>query len=167
MRARRRRSFAAVVGRMPIPTPEAEAALLAPSAASRILDLLLSLPGAPEREALLPECFAPPPDWEAQPGGGARAGVVEGDETDELWCTPLQLLNEIDARARDVVEGGGGSSRSGGGGSNGSGGGSTPLLGGGHGLSGAAYAEALALLRAAVAGRWVDTLPGGGGIGEA
>jgi hypothetical protein len=148
MRARRRRSFAAVVGRLRISSPEQEAALLAPSAASRILELLLGLSSEGEREALLPDCFTPPPE-----GGSAAA---EDAETDELWCTPLQLLNEIDARVRDVVEarGGGGFIRL-------RQGEQAALGGGSHGLSGGAYEAALRHLRAAVAERWLDTLPAG------
>ena len=165
MRARRRRSFAAILGRVKIATPEQEAALLAPSAASRILDLLLSLATHAERAALLPDCFTPPPPAAATAeGGGAAAaaaaaatpvppqqGVVEGDETDELWCTPLQLLNEVDARVRDVVEAP--AARA-------AGGESAPrAIGTAGGLSGEAYAAALRELREEVAKRWLDGLP--------
>ncbi|GBF96040.1 hypothetical protein Rsub_08855 [Raphidocelis subcapitata] len=166
MRARRRRSFAAVVGRMRIDSPEAEAALLAPSAASRILDLLLSLGSEAERAALLPDCFLPPPAADAQPGGGSGgSGVVEGAETDELWCTPLQLLTEVEARARAAAAPPEASARDGGGG----GGEGAPqqqrMLGGGHGLVGEAYVAALAHLRGVVTERWLASLPKGGGDG--
>lgn len=161
MRARRRRSFAAVAGRMRIDSPEQEAALLAPRAAARILDLLLSLPGGSQRAALLPDCFSPPPEEpataEGASGSGGGGGVVEGPDADQLWCTPLQLLNEIDARTRgaaaapatmDRSEGAPASARA--------------IGGAHHGLSGEAYASALRQLREEVATRWLDSLPGAG-----
>jgi len=190
MRTRRRRSFAAVVGRLRIQSPEQEAALLAPSAAARILDLLLSLPTQQEREELLPDCFTPPPAENEQPastssssggdssssGGGGRSssggggsGVVEGEETDELWCTPLQLLNEIDARAQEVEQSGRAANVGGG-----EGGGAPSqrpqqqmLGGGGQGLTGEAYFAALSHLREAVSVRWMESLPRTGGNSDA
>ena len=160
MRARRRRSFAAVVGRLRIDSPEAEAALLGPSAAARILDLLLSLGSEAERAALLPDCFTPPPADQGQSGG---SGVVEGEETDELWCTPLQLLNEVDARAREVAASSEAAARGGDGAA--AVGPRQRMLGGGHGLSGEAYVAALAHIRGVVAERWLASLPEGGGGG--
>ncbi|KAF8058463.1 hypothetical protein HT031_005587 [Scenedesmus sp. PABB004] len=100
---RRRSTLAAMMGRTRV-TPEQQAALMAGSPASRIADLLLTLPSGAERLALLPDCFTPPPppgrggDAAAaaqQPGGGGGE-----EETEELWCTPAQLLNELDARLK-------------------------------------------------------------------
>lgn len=162
MRARRRRSFAAVIGRMRITSPEQEAALLAPSAPARILDLLLSLQTEGEREALLPDCFTPPPeeagDGSGGSGGDAAAPGAGGDasDTDELWCTPPQLLNEVDARLAALA----------GSGARGGGAAQQALPGGGHGLSRPAYEAALRHLRGAVAERWMQSLPGGGGGGS-
>ncbi|KAI8471282.1 MAG: hypothetical protein J3K34DRAFT_458405 [Monoraphidium minutum] len=167
MRVRRRRSFASILGRVAIATPEAEAALLAPPPPARILDLLLGLPSEAEREALLPDCFAPPPPpppGASEPGGGGGGGGEPGgepggggDETDLLWCTPVQLLNEVDARlkALEGPEGGGGGA-----------GAARRELGGAQGLTGEAYVRALRRLRGAVAARWVQGMPQGGGGSE-
>lgn len=174
MRARRRRSFAAVVGRLPITSPEQEQQLLGPSAASRILELLLCLPSEEEREALLPDCFTPPPP-EEEPGGAgaggssaaARSGPgAGGEETDEIWCMPLQLLNEVDSRLREVAGASGERNGSSDGRSNSGAGLPLPrgpqqrMIAGGHGLSGDAYVAALRHLRETVAAQWLQGLPG-------
>lgn len=71
---------------------------------SRIVDMLLSLPSSQERLACLPDCFTPPAQQQAgQQGPGSTAGSSGGDgdgsqegaDTEELWCTPSQLLNEV------------------------------------------------------------------------
>jgi hypothetical protein len=94
---RRKSTVAAMLGRVQLDglTQEQQVALLGPSPAARILDLLLSLPGSSDRLALLPDCFTAP---EAGAGDSAEGGAAGDEETDELWCTPMQLLNEIDRR---------------------------------------------------------------------
>lgn len=152
MRARRRRSFAAVVGRMRIESEQQEAQLLAPSTAARILDLLLCLPSHAQREGLLPDCCTPPPPPGA-PGEEGSGANTEDEETDQIWCTPLQLLNEINGRISHLEGAGGG----------GWGQQRQALAGGGHGLSREAYVAALQQLRAAVESRWLESLPDGRG----
>jgi hypothetical protein len=84
--------------------------------------MLLTLPSEEDRIDLLPDCFTPPLDQDAEGGGGqgthqhsfeevsgmqGGAGGVEEEteaDSDELWCTPAQLLNELDARLRQMVE---------------------------------------------------------------
>jgi hypothetical protein len=107
--SRRRSTLAAMLGRTRI-TPEQQDMLLGGSPASRICDLLLTLGSSEERLGLLPDCFTPPDD-----AGVAHADVTHADvsssssiggeaageeETEELWCTPMQLLNEIEARLK-------------------------------------------------------------------
>ncbi|KAF5829176.1 hypothetical protein DUNSADRAFT_16441 [Dunaliella salina] len=131
MRGRRQRSVASILGRTKL-TPQQADQLKAGTAAARILDLLLSFPTEDERVALLPDCFTPPPDeveqgpqkplgqdplgseghqWmqgvphQAEAAEGSSSAGVE-EETDELWCTPAQLLNELDARLRQMTEAG-------------------------------------------------------------
>ncbi len=72
---------------------------------ARILDLLLALPDAQERVALLPDCFTPPAPGEAGASAGAGGGApadAAAEETEELWCTPAQLLSELDARLKQL-----------------------------------------------------------------
>lgn len=117
VRKMRKRSVAALIGRKQL-TPEQADRLKAGSPASRILDMLLTVGLHEEREALLPDCFTPPEGSAAagaaagEPGqsgldGGAAAGqqgAPSGDDgTEELWCTPAQLLSEVDVRIRSVV----------------------------------------------------------------
>lgn len=95
MRTRRRRSFAAVVGRTRL-TAEQEQQLLSASFASRILDLLLALDSHEERVAMLPDCFTPPAETCSQPEGetetweeGAtpsRHGFSQSDATHVSEC---------------------------------------------------------------------------------
>lgn len=109
--SRRKSTLAAMLGRVRLDNlaPQQQAALLGPSPAARILDLLLTLGSTEERLTLLPDCFAPPDEpAEQQEGpsgatttapGAAAAAAGDGEEgTDELWCTPMQLLNEIHSR---------------------------------------------------------------------
>ena len=117
VRKMRKRSVAALIGRKQL-TPEQADRLKAGSPASRILDMLLTVGLHEEREALLPDCFTPPEGSAAagaaagEPGqsgldGDAAAGqqgAPSGDDgTEELWCTPAQLLSEVDVRIRSVV----------------------------------------------------------------
>eukprot|EP00955_Chlamydomonas_euryale_P010412 111758-Chlamydomonas_euryale.AAC.15 len=95
MRERRKRSVASIIGRAQL-TPEQADRLMAGTAASRILDMLLTLPSGPERLALLPDCFTPP-EVSAPPGG-----ADDGADNEELWCTPAQLLSELEARIAAV-----------------------------------------------------------------
>lgn len=138
LKTRRKRSVASIIGRAQL-TPEQADRLKAGSNASRILDMLLTLPSTADRLACLPDCFTPPePQPELEPnqqhqqptagpapasphssssgglptasgapatpsaasGQGSGAGEQEeaGAETEELWCTPAQLLSEIESR---------------------------------------------------------------------
>jgi hypothetical protein len=157
MRERKRRSYAAVVGRAKL-TAEQEEALLSGSAASRILDMLLGLEAHEQRVDLLPDCFTPPSDQEQQAasssGGGGAGG---GEDSDLLWCSPLQLLNEIDVRLKAVSQQGSGGDGAAGGGQR------LRLLQGVHGLKGQAYEAALVQLGAVIQGQWLQSLPRGGG----
>jgi hypothetical protein len=60
------------------------------AAQGRVLDFLLELPSAAERAGSLSDCFTPPP------GGSGEEGEGEGEEL--LWCTPRQLLAEVERR---------------------------------------------------------------------
>jgi hypothetical protein len=155
-------------------TQEQQAALLGPSPAARILDLLLSLPGSSDRLALLPDCFTAP---EAVEGDEAAAGGDE--ETDELWCTPMQLLNEIDRRlnaaaaaaaAAAGADSQASSSSAGalpsGGGSSGSAAAALPAAGASQGTvyagmpgDGPEDAVVLRELRQHIQGQWLESLP--------
>jgi hypothetical protein len=182
-RQRQRSSLAAVAGRAPL-TAEAEAALIGGTAASRILDLLLSFGTAGERLALLPDCFTPPPpqvvEGDGGGGGGGGGGGAEAEEqqqqeqeTEELWCTPLQLLLEVESRLRAATDAAGGSSSSSSAGvgvfggpgvvsgavaGGGGGGGGRHEIGSGIIGSGEQEVEALEGLRAAIRSSWLETL---------
>jgi hypothetical protein len=67
---------------------------------ARILDLLLSLPTQEERVALLPDCFTPPSE---DSSNNAPSQEAADEETDELWCTPAQLLSEIESRLKAMA----------------------------------------------------------------
>jgi hypothetical protein len=179
LKGRRRSSLAALVGRVKL-SPEQADALLAGGAAGRILDMLLAVEGEAERAAFLPDCFTPPddaPPAEAAaaapaPAGAAADATGAGADADAggeelLWCTPAQMMNEIDGRLRALSgEAAGGSGRPPGGLQRQQ---QQPLLeGGGHKLKGEAYERALRALRAEVSERWLARAPpGGGGRGKA
>ncbi|KXZ45834.1 hypothetical protein GPECTOR_50g628 [Gonium pectorale] len=107
LRARRKRSVQAMIGRAQL-TPEQADRLMAGSNASRILDMLLQLPSAADRLACLPDCFTPPDaellatvsaagdDGRAAPAMSAPSPT--SDSEDLVWCTPSQLLVELEAR---------------------------------------------------------------------
>lgn len=99
LKGRRAKTVASILGRVKV-TDDQAAAIMAGSAASRILDLLISMPDAQERVALLPDCFTPP-DPNAAPSDQPQVDE-NGQETEALWCTPAQLLTEIEARLRAV-----------------------------------------------------------------
>ena len=67
--------------------------------AARILDMLLSLPNQEARILALPDCFTPP--------APTSAAEVPDDEasTEELWCSPSQMLSELEIRIRLVTGG--------------------------------------------------------------
>lgn len=156
---------------------EQQAVLLGPSPAARILDLLLSLPGSNDRLALLPDCFtAPEADAEGSAGGGAGDADGNEGETDDLWCTPMQLLNEIDRRLNAAAAAGADSQvsssaaagvlPSGGGSSGSSTAAALPAAGASQGtvdagLPGGAPEEAVVLLelRQHIQGQWLESLP--------
>jgi hypothetical protein len=170
-RQRQRSSLAAFVGRAPL-TAEAEASLLAGTAAARILDLLLSFETAQERLDLLPDCFTPPPPLDGAAEAEMR-GVDKDDEeeTEELWCTPLQLLLEVEARLRAATTTGAGGGSAGVGLFGGPGvvAGAVVARGGSKGEIGAggdaAPVEALEELRAAIRASWLDAMGSAGGDG--
>jgi hypothetical protein len=91
--ARRKRSVTSMIGRAKL-TSEQYDTLLAGTAASRILTMILSLPNKEDMNACLPECFTPPSEDDA--------GLQAEGETEELWCTPAQLLSEIEAQIRSL-----------------------------------------------------------------
>ncbi|GIL85540.1 hypothetical protein Vretimale_13382 [Volvox reticuliferus] len=99
LRSRRKRSVQSMIGRAQL-TPEQADKLLAGSNASRILDMLLTLPSSTDRLACLPDCFTPPDDnVEVDTGVQAMAASSPASDSDELvWCTPSQLLLELEAR---------------------------------------------------------------------
>lgn len=165
---RRKRSLAAVVGRHKL-TEEAAQQLLAGSAASRILDMLLGLESDSARLACLPDCFTAPPAPEGKnpadvagqgeevAGQGAdvagQGADMAGDE-ELLWCSPLQLLNEVQARlkassAPATPEEGAIAASMG-----------RPLLAGGHTLKGGGYERALRVLSDSIRQHWLDGLDG-------
>ncbi|KAG2439619.1 hypothetical protein HXX76_004971 [Chlamydomonas incerta] len=75
LRARRKRSVQAMIGRAQL-TPEQADRLMAGSNACRILDMLLLLPSTPDRLASLPDCFTPPPPPEAEPAAAGAPGAA-------------------------------------------------------------------------------------------
>lgn len=110
--SRRKSTVAAMLGRVQLDnlTEQQQAALMGPSPAARILDLLLSMQDSSDRLALLPDCFTPPPPpppaapQDAPDAAAAAAGEGDdGSETDELWCTPMQLMNEILSRLNTLA----------------------------------------------------------------
>ncbi|KAG2432390.1 hypothetical protein HYH02_012962 [Chlamydomonas schloesseri] len=108
LRARRKRSVQAMIGRAQL-TPEQADRLMAGSNASRILDMLLLLPSTADRLASLPDCFTPPPLPEVEAAEAAAAAAAAAapsmsapsptsDSEELVWCTPSQLLVELEAR---------------------------------------------------------------------
>ncbi|MEW5302808.1 MAG: hypothetical protein WDW38_004080 [Sanguina aurantia] len=222
LRLRRAKSVSHMIGRVQL-NPEEADRLLAGTAASRILDMLLLMPSHQERESILPDCFTPPTPppppptspkaaaaasaaagsssrstSSSSPGGSesssgsspsedaakaaksvqddSPAGDAQEPETDELWCTPAQLLNELDTRlkaearleaapdsalqmssggARKMLQGASGPGQSSSSRQQGQLSGSA---GPPQGLSGQALREALARLRVAVNVIWNDSL---------
>ncbi|EFJ53231.1 hypothetical protein VOLCADRAFT_86310 [Volvox carteri f. nagariensis] len=159
LRDRRKRSVQSMIGRAQL-TPEQADKLLAGSNASRILDMLLTLPSSADRLACLPDCFTPPDEATGEAGGGREgelpasmtAPSPASDTEDLVWCTPSQLLVELEARLqrldgrgpRPVPVGSSG----------------PPLLGpaGSPNLTGENLLAELKLLRDEVRRRWLDTL---------
>ena len=139
-----------------------------PLVQARILEVLLSIPDRDQRAALLPDAFNPPSSASSGYGPGVEAmgsaGLGEGVEGDEeqLYTTPLRLLQAVDLLAARL-EGAGSSSSSGGGG-----GSSSPwqqqqqpcalLPGGVAGLGGREVRQALAELRADVLAYWEQAM---------
>ena len=90
--SRRKRSVTSMIGRAKLTSEQADA-LMAGTAASRILKMILFLPTQEEMISCLPDCFTPP-----------DAGQCSEDvgDTEELWCTPAQLLSEIEVQIRSL-----------------------------------------------------------------
>lgn len=96
---RRKRAVTSMIGRAKLTSEQADS-LMAGTAASRILRMILSLP---QRDMIdsLPDCFTPP---------SADNSIANEEDTEELcWCTPAQLLSEIEAQIKSVNGKGGGS----------------------------------------------------------
>ncbi|GAX85746.1 hypothetical protein CEUSTIGMA_g13161.t1 [Chlamydomonas eustigma] len=115
LKGRRKRSVASIIGRAKLTTEQADV-LKAGTSASRILDMLLMQPTLQARLDLLPDCFTPPAqssrnsllaqteEQPSQPQCFAISAEVSSD-SEELWCTPSQLLSELEVRIR-VISGG-------------------------------------------------------------
>lgn len=115
LKGRKKRSVASIIGRAKLTAEQADR-LKAGTAAARILDMLLTLPTQAERLSCLPDCFTPPEAVAGPAGAGAvaEAEAQEGtsgeavDEADEgetseaLWCTPPQMLSELEVRIRSI-----------------------------------------------------------------
>lgn len=94
VKVRKKRVLAAHLGRVQLEAAETDAILAGPPAA-RVLDFLLQLPTSAERMATLPECFTPPEEDEE----------AEDEEQELLWCTPAQLLAEVERRLAPSLQG--------------------------------------------------------------
>ncbi|GLC36716.1 hypothetical protein PLESTB_000790400 [Pleodorina starrii] len=171
LRARRKRSVQSMIGRAQL-TPEQADKLLAGSNASRILDMLLTLPSSADRLACLPDCFQPPDDDAAAAAAAAAGGAdadgesdgdgrspaamaapsLESDAEELVWCTPSQLLVELEARLQRLEGRGPRPAPVGEAG--------PQLLAapGVHSLTGEALLGELRLLREEVRRRWLDSL---------
>ncbi|GLC40168.1 hypothetical protein PLESTM_001007700 [Pleodorina starrii] len=136
LRARRKRSVQSMIGRAQL-TPEQADKLLAGSNASRILDMLLTLPSSADRLAS-PAAMAAP--------------SLESDAEELVWCTPSQLLVELEARLQRLEGRGPRPAPVGEAG--------PQLLAapGVHSLTGEALLGELRLLREEVRRRWLDSL---------
>jgi hypothetical protein len=147
MRARRQSSFAAVVAKAKM-TPEQIEQLASPTAAARILDMLLTLTTHEERAACMPDCFTPPEDLaERSSSSNSSEAAAAGQEYDELWCTPSQLLQEVESRCSAVAAGAAAAA-----------GAVAQLPGAAAHLAGGQYSEALLQLRDAIRGQWLDSM---------
>jgi hypothetical protein len=154
MRARRQSSYASVTASQKM-TPEQVEALAAPTAAARILDMLLAMPAHQERQECLPDCFTPTEASSSSSSGSSSGAGGQGvaEEYDELWCTPSQLLQEVESRCSAVAaaaDGAGGA------------GGAAQLPGAAAHLQGGGYVAALQQLRDAIRGQWLDRMAAGG-----
>jgi len=94
MGTQRAQGLTEIIGRkeMTIVPPQEAANLLAADAAGRILEVLLQIDNREDRVAVLPEAFTPPRGELYQIGEEEE----EGDEEEELYTTPLQLLQAVD-----------------------------------------------------------------------
>ncbi|KAG1675124.1 hypothetical protein FOA52_003347 [Chlamydomonas sp. UWO 241] len=150
MRSRRKRSVQSLIGRAKLSSEQADA-LMAGSAASRILDMLLLLPTPAERAALLPDCFTPPAAAVTDGGSSSSDGGAGGEE--ELWCTPSQMLSEVEARVRAVSGDG-----PGGAGMLGAAGARVALPVARHQLTGPELLDALQQLKEGIKGSWLEAM---------
>ncbi|PSC70751.1 hypothetical protein C2E20_5944 [Micractinium conductrix] len=136
----RARSLTEVIGRARVQEGAQVQGLAEADAALRILDVLLSVTERDERAAMLPDAFTPP---------GSTAGVDEdaayfSPEEEQLYTTPLRLLQAIDLYLSHLAGSGGTAPR-----------GSLPALaGGGLGLSAAQLQDVLHELREDVEQFW-------------
>lgn len=99
MGSQRAQALTEILGRKQMKKPEEANTLLAADAAGRILEVLVQIDNREDRAAMLPEAFTPP-----APLGGhnpANAGngsldVENEDDEEDLYTTPLQLLQSVD-----------------------------------------------------------------------
>lgn len=93
MGTQRAQALTEIIGRkeMTIVPPRETSNPLAADAAGRILEVLLQIDNREDRSAMLPEAFTPPRDevYENQE-------EEEENEQEELYTTPLQLLQAVD-----------------------------------------------------------------------
>eukprot|EP00887_Chlorella_sp_A99_P007854 scaffold20.g7854.t1 len=140
--SRRAVALTEVIGRKTVAPGEGLEAATQADEATRILEVLLSIPDREQRAALLPDAFTPP-----AAADGAAAAAAEGEDggEEQLCTTPLRLLHALDLAAARLERGGGG------------GGGGALLAGGGLGLDAAELRAALRELREDVLAHWEAT----------
>jgi hypothetical protein len=137
----RAKSLTEIIGRKRVDSPLEAHRLLASDAAGRILEVLLSIETREDRAAMLPDAFAPPDVL----GEGDESGYTSGsgaEDDDELYTTPLQLLQAIDLQLARSRQGGGAAETAG------------LLAGAGAGLAAGEYDVALRALREDVLSYW-------------
>ncbi|KAL4451850.1 hypothetical protein ABPG75_007512 [Micractinium tetrahymenae] len=139
----RARSLTEVIGRARVEDARQVAQLAEADAAARILDVLLTVQERAQRAAMLPDAFTPP----------SSTAVVDDDasyfspDEEQVFTTPLRLLQAIDLYLSRLQ--GGGSSGSGSTGRQ-----QAALPGGGLGLSAAQLQGVLLQLREDVEAYW-------------
>lgn len=100
MGSQRAQALTEILGRKQMKKPEEANTLLAADAAGRILEVLVQIDSREDRAAMLPEAFTPPsaPVGGRNPanGGNASVDVENEDDEEDLYTTPLQLLQAVD-----------------------------------------------------------------------
>jgi hypothetical protein len=91
MGTQRAQALTEIIGRKEMTiVPQEATNLLAADAAGRILEVLLQIDNREDRAAMLPEAFTPPKDEMYE------NDAEEEKEEEELYTTPLQLLQAVD-----------------------------------------------------------------------